>query len=116
MSSRSSADGPDSPHLGLLDSVLEARAGAGGSDPGLLGRFLAEESTGRAPKLWVGQHRQRSRDALARRIGRDIARIDSLISEQVDEIIHHPRFQKLEASWRGLRYLIDRPGAEEDIK
>jgi type VI secretion system protein ImpC len=36
-----------------------------------------------------------------------IAQIDHLISIQLNEILHHPSFQKLEGSWRGLRYLLD---------
>ncbi|MGH7931833.1 MAG: type VI secretion system contractile sheath large subunit [Candidatus Binataceae bacterium] len=35
-----------------------------------------------------------------------IADIDHLISEQVNQIMHHEEFQKLEASWRGLRFLV----------
>lgn len=35
-----------------------------------------------------------------------IAEIDRLISDQLNEILHHPEFQELEATWRGLRYLI----------
>src|SRR5207249_3425847 len=35
-----------------------------------------------------------------------IAQIDHLLSIQINEIIHHPEFQKLEASWRGLKYLL----------
>jgi len=34
-----------------------------------------------------------------------IAEIDELLSDQLNEIMHQPDFQKLEASWRGLRYL-----------
>jgi len=44
---------------------------------------------------------------LARRLSQAIARIDSLISDQVNATIHHPRFQQLEASWRGIRYLTE---------
>lgn len=40
-------------------------------------------------------------------IDRYIADIDRKLSAQVNEIVHHPDFQKLEASWRGLRYLLD---------
>ena len=36
-----------------------------------------------------------------------IAQIDQLVSQQLNEIIHDPEFQKLEATWRGLRYLLD---------
>lgn len=35
-----------------------------------------------------------------------IARIDALIGAQLDEILHHPDFQALEASWRGLKYCV----------
>jgi type VI secretion system protein ImpC len=35
-----------------------------------------------------------------------IADIDQLLSAQLNEIIHAPEFQKLEASWRGLNYLV----------
>ena len=35
-----------------------------------------------------------------------IAQIDELLSQQVNEIMHAPEFQKLEASWRGLHYLV----------
>ena len=36
-----------------------------------------------------------------------IAQIDHLLSLQLNEILHHPSFQKLEGSWRGLKYLMD---------
>jgi type VI secretion system protein ImpC len=35
-----------------------------------------------------------------------IAAIDSLLSEQLDQILHHPELQKLEASWRSLHKLV----------
>ena len=35
-----------------------------------------------------------------------IAELDQLLSEQLNAIMHHPDFQKLEASWRGLKYLV----------
>src|SRR5215210_3403713 len=46
-----------------------------------------------------------SRDTLAM-IQTQIGRIDELISKQLNEILHHPDFQKLEASWRGLHYFV----------
>jgi type VI secretion system protein ImpC len=36
-----------------------------------------------------------------------IAQIDHLLSLQLSEILHHPAFQKLEGSWRGLKHLVD---------
>jgi type VI secretion system protein ImpC len=35
-----------------------------------------------------------------------IAEIDRLITSQMNEIMHHEDFQKLEASWRGVHYLV----------
>ena len=35
-----------------------------------------------------------------------IAQIDELISNQLNALMHHPEFQALEASWRGLHYLV----------
>jgi type VI secretion system protein ImpC len=35
-----------------------------------------------------------------------IAAIDRLVSAQLNEIMHHEDFQKLEGSWRGLHYLV----------
>src|SRR3974390_3297826 len=37
-----------------------------------------------------------------------IAQIDELISKQLNEIMHAPEFQQLEASWRGLNYLVSK--------
>ena len=35
-----------------------------------------------------------------------IAQLDHLVSIQLNEIMHHADFQQLEASWRGLKYLL----------
>ncbi len=35
-----------------------------------------------------------------------IAEIDKLVSDQLNAIVHHEKFQKLEATWTGLRYLV----------
>jgi type VI secretion system protein ImpC len=40
-------------------------------------------------------------------INQRIADIDRLMSAQLNEILHNDAFQKLEASWRGLKYLMD---------
>ena len=36
-----------------------------------------------------------------------IAQIDHLVSIQLNEVLHHAAFQKLEATWRGVKYLMD---------
>jgi type VI secretion system protein ImpC len=35
-----------------------------------------------------------------------VAKIDELLTAQLNEILHHEEFQRLEASWRGLTYLV----------
>ncbi|MEO0034440.1 MAG: hypothetical protein RLZZ501_463 [Pseudomonadota bacterium] len=39
-------------------------------------------------------------------INEHIANIDALLTAQVNEILHAPDFQKMEAAWRGLAYLV----------
>ena len=45
-----------------------------------------------------------------------IAAIDKILSAQVNEILHHPDFQKLEASWRGLAFLVNNTETDETLK
>jgi type VI secretion system protein ImpC len=45
-----------------------------------------------------------------------IARIDALLSAQLAEVMHHPDFQRLEAAWRGLHYLVTRPEDCPDLR
>ncbi len=48
-------------------------------------------------------------------VDRDIALIDTLIAEQVDAILHHPQFQRLEAAWRGLEYLTSQAANTDGV-
>jgi type VI secretion system protein ImpC len=45
-----------------------------------------------------------------------IAAIDEKLSQQVNQIIHHPDFQKLEGSWRGLHHLVNNTETDEMLK
>ena len=45
-----------------------------------------------------------------------ISQIDKLISTQLNEVMHHPDFQKLEGSWRGLNYLVYQSETGERLK
>jgi type VI secretion system protein ImpC len=85
----------------------------------LLDQIVATASVGAAP-----DQRERGRDMVREfvaqvlqgemTVSRDteaminarIAQLDHLISIQLAAVMHHPDFQKLEASWRGLQYLI----------
>jgi len=45
-----------------------------------------------------------------------IAQLDRLISTQLNEVMHHPELQRLEASWRGLHFLVDQSETGEYLK
>ena len=45
-----------------------------------------------------------------------IAEIDARLSAQVNEILHHADFQKLESAWRSLKYLVDQVDFRENVK
>jgi type VI secretion system protein ImpC len=60
-------------------------------------------------------HMTLTRDAEAT-IQARIAQIDRLISLQLNEILHYPAFQKLEGTWRGIKYLIDQSETSDMLK
>jgi type VI secretion system protein ImpC len=45
-----------------------------------------------------------------------IAEIDKKLSLQLDAILHHLDFQKLESAWRSLKYLVDKTDFRENNK
>ena len=45
-----------------------------------------------------------------------IAQIDAKLSEQVNKILHHEDFQKLEGAWRGLHYMVNNTETDEMLK
>ena len=89
------AEVPDAgaPDAGALDAgVADARAGV---------QAALRELARRAPLYagFVGTDARRS-------IAGIIAEIDRRLAEQINLILHHPEFQQLEGSWRGLRFLV----------
>jgi type VI secretion system protein ImpC len=45
-----------------------------------------------------------------------IAAIDKKMSEQINLVMHHPDFQKLESAWRGLHYMVNNTETDEQLK
>src|SRR5690554_3651315 len=45
-----------------------------------------------------------------------VVELDRKISAQMDEILHAPKLQELESSWRGLKLMVDRTEFRENIK
>lgn len=55
-------------------------------------------------------------NTIANLIIRALAQIDELIKRQLDLILHHPRFQQLEASWRGVHYLVNQAALNNESR
>ncbi|WP_404361238.1 type VI secretion system contractile sheath large subunit [Methylotuvimicrobium sp. KM1] len=45
-----------------------------------------------------------------------IAQIDSKLTEQINKVLHHEDFKKLEGTWRGLHYLVNNTETDEMLK
>ena len=87
---------------GLLDQIVEE------------GRFGVEPASKERGKNLIKEFVTQVLDG-SMTIARDaemminarIAQIDHLVSLQLNEVMHHPVFQKLEGTWRGVKYLMD---------
>jgi len=109
--SATAAQATEQQELGLLDQIVEQ---------GKLGKDPAARERGRSLiKEFVNQVLQGemtvSRDTESM-INSRIAQIDHLLSIQLNEILHHPDLQKLEGSWRGLKYMLDQSETSDMLK
>jgi type VI secretion system protein ImpD/type VI secretion system protein ImpC len=103
------------PATPLRDAVL---AGCFlGRDPAAarLAALVAESDPAALLLDWFGEQRLAdiARDilpaeALRGALDRDIAALDAMLSAQLDAVLHAPRLRRLEGSWRGLAWLVDR--------
>ncbi|MCA9174397.1 MAG: type VI secretion system contractile sheath large subunit [Planctomycetales bacterium] len=109
----------------LLDDVLAMEPAAGADSavtraPTMLERLMRADSFAESLRLYAeasGKDLARtSLRQLARAINRDVAKIDRLLNGQVNAILHHPRFQKLEGSWRGLQFLASQVSDSAAVK
>lgn len=55
-------------------------------------------------------------DSVEAFLERRISELDELISDQINEVLHEPEFQKLEASWRGLSQFVDQTETSKTLK
>src|SRR3712207_2143152 len=53
---------------------------------------------------------------LSRTFDRAIAAIDAKVSQQLNAIMHDPKFLKLEGTWRGLHYLVQNSETSTSLK
>jgi type VI secretion system protein ImpC len=55
-------------------------------------------------------------DDVVKSIEAIIAEIDKKLSEQINKIMHHEDFKKLEGTWRGLHHLVNNTETDEMLK
>src|SRR3954452_21230111 len=97
--------------VGLLDQIVqEGRLGKDvqaqerGKD--MIRRFVSEVLEG---SITVGHDTEAMLNAR-------IAQLDHLISLQLNEVMHAEEFQRLEATWRGLKYLLSQSETSTMLK
>lgn len=96
-----------------LPSQLLTGQGAG------LQKFLREPDDLFAFEYWLSEIYpcpQPEQFTVRQWLSRLVAELDELICDQINSILHHPRFQRLEASWRGLSMLVHNTPHSDNIK
>lgn len=108
---KAAAQEVEATELSLLDQIIEE------SKPG------TEESSRKRARDMISSFIEGvldesvtfSRDTEAM-LNEQIRQIDDLVTAQLNEIMHHEKFKKLEGSWRGLRYLLSQTETSTELK
>ncbi|MBI9082855.1 MAG: type VI secretion system contractile sheath large subunit [Desulfobacterales bacterium] len=101
MAEEQEAQGAGTEELGLLDTIIYN------------GQMVRDDSQIPYAKDLIGEFVNQilaegmsvSADTAAM-INEQIAKIDELVTKQLNEVLHQEDFQKLEGSWRGLNFLV----------
>ena len=108
------SSGASTPLLDALLGQAPAQKAAALPRADALDRFLAAATPREALEQLFGPSLQVGRRQAARQLDAAVARIETLLARQVNAVLHHPRLQALEASWRGLDFL--RARAREELE
>jgi type VI secretion system protein ImpC len=94
----------------LLDRILDSTRPFGEEE-----RERNKDVVGQFLRQVVQPGQVVSRD-VERNIKYWIGELDRKLSDQLNEIMHHPDFQRLEGTWRGLHYLVHQSETGEHLK
>ena len=111
VTSKPVADSGELSEVSLLDQIVAEGRFASDTAGQQRGHDLVKEFVSQA----LQGHMTLTRDAETA-IQARIAEIDRLISVQLDEILHHAEFQRLEGTWRGIKYLMDQSETNSTLK
>lgn len=100
--------------LSLVDAVLGRDADR--LSPAL-DAFLAEgDSTAALQQWFAGGKEAGCGDVAFAALARDIAAIDILLGDQLDAVLHHDDFKRIEAGWRGIEYMLEEVRDDDKIR
>src|SRR5262245_42155078 len=116
--------------LDVFKALREKRANPPGADEDvdrLLGKVSEPRATtpvGDGAPAVAGGLDALIREAIAPHIVKDtsaqtqayVAAVDSAIAEQMRSLLHHAAFQSLEATWRGVHWLVSRLELDENLQ
>ena len=115
-SAESTANKPNSSVVSVdIDSLIQ-------QEPYLtsLSDFLNEKDDAKSLIFWLEEYEDirqaQTIEDIKLTLDRSISELDHLINDQLNTIIHNPRFQQLEASWRGLWYLAVQADGIKNLK
>ena len=103
MANEAEGGGTPAPEMTTLDRILvDGKMARDDSQ-----KPYAKDLIGEFVNQVIGEGMVVSHDTFAS-INARIAQIDELITKQLNEVMHAPEFQQLEASWRGLNFLVSK--------
>jgi len=115
--------GGEAPAAPAEPSEAAAEPPEGGGDfAALLGKKVGSAPPRKASSFMQGLFDQalsdtaRISDEAVETIGDLVDRLDARIGSQLDAILHHDAFKALEATWRGLDYLVSNTDTDETLK
>lgn len=102
----------------LLDMVDAGDAGDARPTPGEPDRSPPEEKSGFMNALVGAVSGAQSKQPRIERTvaGQLLHDLDQLISEQLNAVFEHRAYRRLEASWRGLKFIVDRTNFRKNIR
>ncbi len=106
-SQTNAATGESTGSLSLLDQAIQVTKTAEPDEMQDLLRTLTDEAL--AGTVTFSKN-------LTQTFNKAIEAIDQKLSQQLSQILHHPDFQKLEGSWRGLNYLVKNSETSATLK
>jgi len=95
----------------LLDQIVTTMSGKAGAEQKAFARDAVSELAKQALEGTLVFSGDTERTLKLR-----IAQLDEMISKQLNEVMHAPSFQKLEATWRGIQYLVEQTPGNRNVK